>query len=722
MTKSLTDIHLEHIYHSIPSFKAAIDPLIGNLATAGRTYTVSQLKKFSGDSDLNAEIALLFLCVASSGKPASDRRRAYTNIFSALNFGGEDKANVMMKEIEEAYNKDVSSNGSTSGEYGLAFNLNAWTVRFLMKLMPLSSVELLCYTQSAMSMVAAIMGSKFIHRRWYQLEDELGFSSDALHASVSAGVKDYFAPSGGPPPGSVLQYIIDVKNAYLTTGKGQDKMAQSVQDAIDILGNLYGDSTLSVLNSVQMGAFLDSFTAPTAAKGAPTVSVTTNLSPAALAAAHAAKAAAVNPASVPFNPAPATQGDSTMAQSDNTALTINPAVEPIIDSVLASTGLNITIKEMISKINMVPELQAKLTGAEKMAADTISDLQAKLHQAKSSVPSFTLAPVATGIPSGKCNQVDADSIFPEMKGFTMSIPHFTWDAPHPDVPEINPDYIFRKEMLFKALRCLIKGENLWLQGHTGAGKTTFIEQIAARMGWPVARIAFDSNVDRSELVGRMQLVPDGKGGTASEWISGILERAMKGNYILLCDEIDAGHPNSLYVLQPILEGKPLSVLEDGGRIVNRQPMFRMVATGNTTGNGDPSGMYPACRILSAATLDRFPEFISVPYMTLDEETHLISKSAPTLSKTLVAKLAKFGAEMRAAFVKLETPITYSPRRSIAFARAVEDFSAMSKMDQRTIMSLVFKSKLYDAAPDEHRQRLVEIAKATLVDIDPAITL
>ena len=401
-------------------------------------------------------------------------------------------------------------------------------------------------------------------------------------------------------------------------------------------------------------------------------------------------------------------GVTTAMNATTSTITINAAVKPIIDGVLQSSGTGLTIDSIIEQLNAKTELEGKLKATDK----EIDDLKIKLAQARnaaSSSMSATIQPSAQGIPSGKVEMQRAGKVFKELNGMKLDVPMFVWDHAHPDVPAIDDNYIFRKEMLLKAVRCLARGENFWLQGHTGSGKTTFVEQIAARLGWPVLRVAFDSNVDRSELVGRMQLVPDGKGGTASEWLPGALERAMKGGYILLCDELDAGHPNALYTLQPILEGKALTLLEDGGRMVHRTPAFRICATGNTTGNGDPSGMYPACRILSAATLDRFPEFIHVPYMTIDEERNLLSRVAPTLNKKLTEQLAKFSEEMRQAFVRLETPISYSPRRSMSFARQVEDLMAIGISDQPTAISMAFRSKLYDAAPDEHRQRITEIA-------------
>lgn len=421
-----------------------------------------------------------------------------------------------------------------------------------------------------------------------------------------------------------------------------------------------------------------------------------------------------------------TQGTTmTNANTSTTTVTalksMNAAVKPLIDGVLAQAGVSLTVDKIADVIDLCVSQTHKLTELEK----SLDDAKAELRKASSNASKATTLTVAASgvIPSGSMAWVQAETLFPQMAGVKLDVPHFSWGGDHPDVPAINNDYIFRKEMLVKALRCLASGENVWLAGHTGSGKTTFVEQIAARLGWPVARVAFDSNVDRSELVGRMQLSGDGKGGTTSSWLAGVLERSIANNYILLCDELDAGHPNALYTLQPILEGRPLTLLEDGGRVVPFSPMARIFATGNTTGNGDPSGLYPACRILSAATLDRFPNFINVPYMTTDEEEKLIDNATHGLSKSMLKSLVKFGKELREAFVTGQTPISYSPRRSVAFAREVCDLMGMGYKDEKAVLTAAFKSKLYDAASEEFRQRITEIANACFGGgIDPTKSL
>jgi len=408
---------------------------------------------------------------------------------------------------------------------------------------------------------------------------------------------------------------------------------------------------------------------------------------------------------------------------------LKPELSTLINGMLTQFGVPSTLAELAESAAKAEEyalrvdaVEAQATAAQEASDKMISELRIKLSSQSAMPTTMAIPSAATTIPDGTMSMVQASDLFPLLAGTTLMVPHFTWDSAHPDVPAVDDEYIFRKEMLIKALQCLTSNDNLWLTGHTGCGKTTFIEQIAARLGWPVARVAFDSNVDRAELVGRMSLSGDGKGGTVSSWLPGVLEIALSRGYILLCDELDAGHPNALYTLQPVLEHKGLLLLEDGGRRVPFTPMARVCATGNTTGNGDDSGLYPACRIISAATLDRFTTFVMVPYMTHDEEVKMINSKVPGLAPQLVEAMVKFAIEMRQAFVTHQTPISYSPRRSVAFAREVQGLMFMGYTNETTALTAAFRSKLYDASPEEYRQRITELANACFGSIDPTKVL
>lgn len=464
----------------------------------------------------------------------------------------------------------------------------------------------------------------------------------------------------------------------------------------------------------------------------------TSITPAGMANAQVA-AAAPAPAAAPMptvntnppaQPAPAPV-NTTATAKENTMTTTNTAtvskiaaalsaipagpMRDALSNMLGGMASGVTLDDIISADHERSKLAKELEAARKEA----ESLMASLRAAKSAPTTMALPATQNtsgALPSGKVDWVKAGDVFPQLKGIELMVPSFTWDSAHPDVPAVDGDYVFRKALLLRAVRSIAANERTWLVGHTGSGKTTFVEQIAARLGWPLLRVALDANVDRSALMGRMSLKSDGKGGTVSEWLPGIVERAIAHGYILLLDEIDASHPNSIFALQPVLEGRGLPLLEDGGRFVPMHPMSRIVATGNTAGSGDPSGLYPATRILSAATLDRFAEFIEVPYMTQAEESALIKRVVPGLPASVVTKLAKFGTELRAAFVKQEVPISYSPRRSLSFARAVETYLGLFRGDanaETKAIDLALAGKLVCATPEEFRPRITELARTSL---------
>ncbi len=637
---------------------AGLDRLVPDLDPFGNLQEalINEIKTYVG-RDIGAVCQLISILQARSGMKLRDTAAAIKKLIeSTLSY--EHHSTDAVEAIAKADYPELAKYKSS----GLSY-------RYILKNVDVTTLTAMAASLSGgMSSVCALM-SQMEHSTWVKFGDEWGFDEDEYVKEALPLVLEKLETSIG-------------KGATLEHGC-----------------SLYSG-----------GPYPKGFTAPTQAM--PMSSTTPSNHP--------------NTGSF-FTPTSTTTGASTMATATTSTTplsNLNAAFKPVIDNIFSQSGLTVTVDSLISALldrekanNDVLEL--KEIGVKQ--TDHIEELERKLANASAATSTPTTIDIvahSSTIPSGTMNLVEASTLFPLMAGIALKVPSFSWVHAHPDVPAINTGYIFRKEMLMKVLRCLSRGENIWLSGHTGSGKTTFVEQIAARLGWPVARVAFDSNVDRSELVGRMSLAGDGKGGTTSSWLPGILETAITNGYILLCDEMDAGHPNALYTLQPLLEGKSLTLLEDGGRIVPASPMFRIAATGNTTGNGDPSSLYPACRILSAATLDRFQTFLNVPYMTHDEEVALISNSVPGLTKKMVVMLAKFAGELRNAFVTNQTPVSYSPRRSVAFAREVDDMFSMGFKDEQQVLATTFKSKLYDAASEEFRQRLTEIANASLGCIDP----
>ena len=283
------------------------------------------------------------------------------------------------------------------------------------------------------------------------------------------------------------------------------------------------------------------------------------------------------------------------------------------------------------------------------------------------------------IPNGKIVMKSVGEIFPELKKLKMDIPVWEWDGIHPDVPAIDPHYIFREDLLVKTLYAVLTNQRMYLQGHTGAGKTTLVEQVAAHLNWPFTRINFDSEITRMDLIGRDTL-QDGK----SVFVDGMLPRAMSGPYICVFDELDFCRPDVSYVMQAALEGNGLNITEDGGRIVTPHPHFRMFGTGNTVGQGDEHGMYQGARPQSLAFLDRFTIWAKVDYLSEQDREALLKRHFPALGDEEARVITKYSTEHLDAFEKSKVLQPISPRGMLAIARAVIFFNSVYPMDKKNL--------------------------------------
>ena len=310
---------------------------------------------------------------------------------------------------------------------------------------------------------------------------------------------------------------------------------------------------------------------------------------------------------------------------------------------------------------------------------------------------FTASPVVADgvVPNGSVTMKDIGEIFPGVTDKSFQIPVWEWDSPHPDVPQQDPDYIFREDLLIRVLYAIISKERMYLQGHTGSGKTTLIEQVASRLNWPFMRINFDSEITRMDLIGRDTL-KDG----ASVFVDGVLPRMMQSPCIGVFDEIDFCRPDVAYVMQSALEGSNLCLTEDGGRPVKPHPMFRMFATGNTVGQGDEFGMYQGARPQSLAFLDRFTIWAKVPYLKELERKELLNRKVPGLSDAEVTIINQYATEHLAAFESSKVLQPISPRGILAVGKALLYLNTVSK-DKDNIKKAMYMVVLDRASNSDH---------------------
>ena len=349
----------------------------------------------------------------------------------------------------------------------------------------------------------------------------------------------------------------------------------------------------------------------------------------------------------------------------------------ILDAVLSAAGMP-DIKTMVSKIN---------SSTADMSAATlkISELETKLKQTAAAAiavsPVTAKADASGAIPSGKVVTKNAAEVFgitgAAKSQFDFNVPVWEWDGVHPHVPVIDPSYIFRPEELLRGLYALLTNQRAYFYGHTGTGKTTLIEQMAARLLWPFMRVNFDSEITRMDLIGRDTLSTEG-GVTVSKFEDGILPQAMSGPYILCCDEVDFVRPDVAYVMQRALEGNGLLLTEDGGRVIEAHSMFRMFATGNTQGQGDEHGMYAGARPQSMAFLDRFTVWCQVDYLAANDRKKLIKAKVPNLTDTQLELVCQYTKEHLEAFKSAKVMQPLSPRGMISLAQAIGMFASMAE--------------------------------------------
>lgn len=261
--------------------------------------------------------------------------------------------------------------------------------------------------------------------------------------------------------------------------------------------------------------------------------------------------------------------------------------------------------------------------------------------------------------------VNAQKVFgTRSKLLDFDVPVFRWDGEHPDVPDLIEDYVFRPKLLARVLYALIGDKRGILTGHTGTGKTTVIEQVAARLNWPVARDNMDSGRDRQDFTGG-HVITIKDGVQVTEFQDGLLIQAMEAGYILILDEFDAARPDVLFALQRPMEGKGFIVTEDGGREITPNAWFRIMATANTKGRGDEHGAYSGTRVMNSAMLDRFTVWAEVPYLT-EAQTNklLVNKGVGSDMADIMATY--FGLHTK-AFEMGETTIPLTPRTMLEWA-------------------------------------------------------
>lgn len=283
--------------------------------------------------------------------------------------------------------------------------------------------------------------------------------------------------------------------------------------------------------------------------------------------------------------------------------------------------------------------------------------------------------------------------------FDMEVPAFSKPCEH--VPAIDPTYHFEPETTHAILAGFAHDRKVMVQGYHGTGKSTHIEQVAARLNWPCIRINLDSHISRIDLIGRDAIViKDGK--QITEFREGILPWSFQRPVALVFDEYDAGRPDVMFVIQRVLESQGKLTLLDQNRVLHPNPYFRLFATANTIGLGDPTGLYHGTQPINQGQMDRWNIVTTLNYLPDAQELEVVTKKFPAYAKGAKKKLAQQMVAManltRQGLMQGDISTVMSPRTVLTWVENNEIFGDVHK---------AFKVTFYNKSDEMERPIIAE---------------
>ena len=280
------------------------------------------------------------------------------------------------------------------------------------------------------------------------------------------------------------------------------------------------------------------------------------------------------------------------------------------------------------------------------------------------------------------------------------------------VPEIDTAYRFHRETTLAILAGFTHNRRVMLQGYHGTGKSTHIEQIAARLNWPCVRVNLDSHISRLDLIGKDAIVVQ-NGVQVTEFQPGILPWSLQNPVALVFDEYDAGRPDVMFVIQRVLEVDGKLTLLDQSRVISPAPSFRLFATANTVGLGDTSGLYHGTQQINQGQLDRWHILSVLNYLDPADETDIVCAKVPGMDsksdQVLVRSMVEVAGLTRQAFMNGDVSNLMSPRTVLSWAenyRIFQDLglafrlSYLNRCDETEQASLAeFYQRVFGEKPD-----------------------
>lgn len=272
----------------------------------------------------------------------------------------------------------------------------------------------------------------------------------------------------------------------------------------------------------------------------------------------------------------------------------------------------------------------------------------------------------SGIPDTKVSVADAFGM--EMD---LEVPAFSERSEH--VPDVDDAYLFNPETTMAILAGFAHNRRVMVQGYHGTGKSTHIEQVAARLNWPCIRINLDSHVSRIDLVGKDAIVlQDGK--QVTEFKEGLLPWALQRACALVFDEYDAGRPDVMFVIQRVLEVEGKLTLLDQSKVIAPHESFRLFATTNTIGLGDPTGLYHGTQQINQGQMDRWNVVTTLNYLPHDNEVDIVLSKVPKMDRKKAGHMVSVAELTRQGFINGDISIVMSPRTVIMWAENTAIFN------------------------------------------------
>jgi cobaltochelatase CobS len=269
----------------------------------------------------------------------------------------------------------------------------------------------------------------------------------------------------------------------------------------------------------------------------------------------------------------------------------------------------------------------------------------------------------------------------------LQVPAFSAADEH--VPPVDPNYVFEHDTTLALLAGFLHNRRVLVQGRHGTGKSSHVEQVAARLNWPCVRVNLDGHVTRMDLVGKDAIVlRDGQ--QVTEFQPGILTWALQRPCALVFDEYDAGRADVMFVIQRVLEIEGRLTLLDQSRVIEPHPAFRLFATANTVGLGDATGLYHGTQPLNQGQMDRWNIVVTLNYLPHDKEVAVVMARCPEYNtpegRQTVSAMVALAALTRRGFADGDLSTVMSPRTVVTWAENATLFADLALAFRLTFLN------------------------------------